>query len=438
MEFDSRAVAAAEQLNRCGYEAYLVGGCVRDFLRDVAPHDYDITTSARPEAIQKVFAHRPTVETGLKHGTVTVLLAGLPLEITTYRIDGDYADGRHPDKVEFSTSLTEDLARRDFTVNAMAWNPTEGLKDPFGGREDLENKLLRCVGDPQRRFTEDGLRILRGLRFAAVLGFSLEEATAQALTELAPRLKAVSAERIYEEFQKLICGKDAFSVLQRFPTVVGEFIPELLPCVGFDQHNFHHVYDVYTHLLHTLQNAPPDPAMRWAALLHDIGKPQTFSLDEKGVGHFYGHAQRSAELADEILKRLRADNNTRRQVNTLIRHHDFPIEADERILRRRLNKLGEEGLSRLIALMRADNLALAPEFRDRQTHYDALEEILHRILAEKQCFSLKDLAVDGRDLIALGYEGRQIGAALNTLLEQVLDGHCENEKEALLRTLRRQ
>jgi tRNA nucleotidyltransferase (CCA-adding enzyme) len=437
MEFDARALAALERLNSRGHEAFLVGGCVRDYLRNVAPHDYDATTSALPEEILASFPDRQVIETGIRHGTVTVLWEGLPVEVTTYRVDGAYADGRHPDGVTFSRSLTEDLARRDFTVNAMAWSPREGLTDPFGGESDLKAGILRCVGEPRKRFTEDALRILRGLRFASVLGFSSEPRTADAIRALSPRLSMVSAERISEEFVRLLCGRDAFSVLKEFPEVFGVFLPELLPCVGFDQRNFHHVYDVYTHLLHTVRAVPPRAVLRLAALFHDVGKPKTFSLEGEGVGHFYGHASRSAEIADGILHRLRLDNETRRAVVTLIRHHDFPIENEDGILRRRLNKLGEAGLLDLIALMRADTLALAPEFHSRLAHYEALEASVRRILSEKQCFSLRDLAVRGQDLMALGYQGQQIGEALDRLLELVLDGRCENEKEALLRALRK-
>ncbi|MBQ4323432.1 MAG: HD domain-containing protein [Clostridia bacterium] len=435
MEFDSRALAVLNRLNSHGHEAYLVGGCVRDYLRNVAPHDYDATTSALPQEILAAFSDCPVIETGLKHGTVTVLWEGLPVEVTTYRVDGDYADGRHPDGVTFTRSLTEDLARRDFTVNAMAISARGEVIDPFGGQADLSAKVLHCVGDPSRRFTEDALRILRGLRFASVLGFCIEEGTAAAIHALSPRLNMVSAERICEEFVKLLCGERVFSVMADFSDVFGVFLPELLPCVGFDQHNFHHIYDVYTHLLRTVESVPSTPRLRMAALLHDIAKPETFDLDEDGVGHFYGHASRSAEIADAILRRLRFSNEDRLAVVTLIKHHDTPIDATEKALRRKLNKLGEEGFFDLLSLIRGDNLALAPQFHDRQAHYDRLETMARSILAEKQCFSLRDLAVNGADLMALGYKGREIGIALNRLLDGVLDGLCPNEKEALLRFL---
>ncbi len=436
MDFDPRALWVLERLNRAGFEAFLVGGCVRDSLRNVMPHDYDATTSALPEETLGVFSDVPVIETGLKHGTVTVLREGLPVEVTTYRVDGDYADGRHPDEVSFTRSLTEDLARRDFTVNAMAWSPETGVIDPFGGQTDLSARILRCVGAPEQRFTEDALRILRALRFASALGFTLEPETEIALRRLKDRLNMVSPERIREEFVKLLCGDHAASLLSSYPEVFGVFIPELLPAVGFDQHNFHHIYDVYTHLIRAVAAVPPKPSLRLAALLHDIAKPETFALDPEGVGHFYGHAARSAEMADGILRRLRFSNEERKRIVTLIRHHDTPIEPTETAVRRKLNKLGESVFFELLALIRADNLAQAPQFHDRQAIYDTLEEISREILEEKQCFSLKDLAVKGNDLIPLGYRGKEIGEGLQFLLEGVLDGRYPNEKEALLQILK--
>ena len=436
MEFDVRAISVLNRLKTAEYEAYLVGGCVRDYLRNVAPHDYDINTSALPEEILQVFPDLPVIETGIKHGTVTILVDGLPVEVTTYRVDGSYADGRHPDGVTFTWSLIEDLARRDFTVNALAWAPDVGVVDPFEGQKDLNFGILRCVGDPTRRFTEDGLRILRGLRFASVLGFSLESTTEFALRSLKDRLNLVSAERIREELVKLLCGKDVLRVLSAYPEVLGVFLPEILPSVDFDQHNFHHIYSVYHHLLHAVEAIPPIPHLRMAALLHDIAKPQCFSLDDNGVGHFYGHAAQSAEMADEILHRLRFSNEEQNRIVTLIRHHDTPIDPSPTAVRRKLNKLGEEGFFDLIALIRADNLALALEYHHRQAIYDTLEEIAREILSENQCFSLKDLAVKGDDLMSLGYQGKEIGDALQFLLDAVLDERCPNEKGSLISFLK--
>ncbi len=432
MEFDSRAISILNRLNTGGHEAYLVGGCVRDSLRNVAIHDYDAATSALPEEILRVFPDVPTVQTGIRHGTVTVLWEDLPVEVTTFRVDGDYSDGRHPDRVNFTRSLREDLARRDFTVNALAWSESTGVIDLFGGIDDLRQGILRCVGEPRRRFTEDGLRILRGLRFASVLEFSLEETTKSALREEKERLNLVSAERIREEWVKLLCGKGVFDVLSSFSDVIGVFLPELLPTIGFDQKNFHHVHPLYQHLLHAVQAVPPLPRLRVAALLHDIGKPQTASVDAHGTGHFYGHAARSAQMAEEILERLRFSNNETAEIVTLIRHHDGPIDPTPVAVRRKLNKLGEQGFFDLLALMRADNLALSPEFHHRQDHYDTLESIAREILTERPCFSLSHLAVKGDDLTALGLRGRDVGDALQFLLNAAMEDHVENTKEALL------
>ncbi len=432
MEFDTRVLELLGLLNKAGFEAYCVGGCVRDALRGVPPHDYDVTTSALPEEVLQVFSGLPVVKTGLKHGTVTVVFRGLPVEVTTFRVDGNYSDGRRPDGVRFTPSLAEDLARRDFTVNALAWSPSTGTVDLYGGKDDLQQGILRCVGDPSLRFTEDGLRILRGMRFGAVLGFSVEESTKSAMKALKFRLSSVSPERIFEEMQKLLCGAFAPRVLEEFSEITAVILPALAPCRGFDQQNPHHCHDVYTHLLLTLEAVPPEPMLRWAALLHDVAKPETFSQSPDGVGHFYGHAPRSAEVAEEILTGLRAPNALKADVMLLIRHHDGPLTPDPALIRRKLNKLGEEGFFRLLALVRADNLAQAPHVSYRQQVYDQVEALAREILAQHQCFSLRDLAVNGHDLAALGYSGPEIGAGLQLLLSAVLDGVCENEKSALL------
>lgn len=412
-----------------------MGGCVRDVLRNVSPNDYDVATSALPSQVISAFSDVPVNETGIKHGTVTVLWDGLSVEVTTYRVDGEYADGRHPRQVSFTRSITEDLARRDFTVNAMAWEPDGGLLDPFQGQQDLKAGILRCVGDPFKRFSEDGLRILRLLRFASVLGFSVEAETDRAARELKERLNMVSEERIREEFVKLLCGESVFPVLTAYPQIVGVFLPEIRPAVGFDQRNYHHVYDVYTHICHVVASVPAVPSLRLAAFFHDIAKPETFFADQAGVGHFYGHASRSADIADRVLGRLKVDNRTRSAVVSLVRHHDSPMEPNEKTVRRRLNKHGPGGFFDLVSLARGDNLAQAPEYRGRQAVFDQLEAIALRILKEKQCFSLKDLAVKGEDLLALGYEGRAVGNALRFLLAAVLDGECVNERDALLQYL---
>lgn len=420
------------RLEQAGFEARLVGGCVRDRLMGLEPHDYDITTSALPSEVMAVFPDCRVIETGLKHGTVT-LLRGEPLEITTFRGDGAYSDHRHPDEVRFTRSLREDLARRDFTMNAIAMDARGSLSDPFGGAEDIENKIIRCVGEPARRFEEDALRILRGLRFAATLGFSIDPATRAAMVEKKALLSYVSAERVNVELTKLLCGAYVRPVLMENVAVLGEVLPELRPMEGFDQRNYHHIYDVLEHTARVVEKVPPEPALRWAALLHDAGKPLCFKVDEAGVGHFYGHAELGREIAASALRRLRSDNATAKAVDELIRWHDSPVEPTEKAVRRAIGKLTPEGFAKLMLLKRADNLAQSPEFRGRQQEIDRLEEISAALLAGESCFRLKDLAVNGRDLMALGIPaGPRIGQILNALLDAVLSDRLPNDRDALL------
>lgn len=419
-------------LERTGYGAWCVGGCVRDLMLGRLPEDWDAATSALPEETMAVFGER-AVPTGLRHGTVTVRTAGGAVEVTSCRIDGAYRDCRHPEEVAFTTSLEEDLRRRDFTVNAMALDLRGELRDPFGGRSDLEAGVLRCVGEPDARLREDALRILRGLRFMAVLGLAAEDATAKSLRENRALLRDIAPERIQTELTKLLCGRWAPETLRAYPEVAGVFWPELLPMVGFDQRNRHHCYDVWEHTLHALAAAPGDAALRCAALLHDIGKPSSFTVDEAGVGHFYGHAGRSCVLAEEMLRRLRYSTDFRERVVRLVAWHDRDIPRTDKGLRRALRALGEEELRLLLALKRADNLAQAPEFLDRQREIGRAEEILDRLLAEDACFSLKQLAVKGDDLLALGLRGPSVGRMLDTLLNRVIDGELPNEREALLK-----
>ncbi|MBQ9413403.1 MAG: HD domain-containing protein [Oscillospiraceae bacterium] len=429
--------SALARLNAAGYEAYLVGGCVRDRQMGRQPGDYDIATSALPEETEQVFSGERVLETGLRHGTVTVLLASRPIEITTFRVDGQYTDGRHPDSVRFTRTLREDLARRDFTVNAMAWSPETGLTDPFGGREDLENRLIRCVGDPEKRFGEDALRILRGLRFAAQLDFAIAPDTDKALRALRGTLDRVSRERVFAELGKLLCGKAAGRVLRSYPEMLGQVIPEIVPMVGFDQHNIHHIYDVWEHTARVVDAIPPTRVLRLAALLHDIGKPACFRLDGAGTGHFRGHDIQGAQMADGILRALRCGNAERERIVKLIYHHDWNIPATAKGARRALARLGEADFFDLLVLKRADNLAQSPAYRGRQAEYDELERIARELLAQKACLSLRDLAVRGGDLIALGVPpGPKVGKALQTLLDAVLDGSVENDRDALLTVIR--
>lgn len=419
-------------LETAEHEAWCVGGCVRDTLSGRTPEDWDVTTSALPEEMLAAFGAR-ALPTGLKHGTVTVRTAAGAVEVTTYRIDGDYRDHRHPESVTFTRSLEEDLARRDFTVNAMALGLGGELRDPFGGRRDLEQGLLRCVGDPDRRFQEDALRILRGLRFAAVLGLELQRETAASMEKNRALLGKIAPERIQMELVKLLCGAWADRVLEVHPEIVGVFWPEVLPMVDFDQRNVHHCYDVWRHSLAAMTAVPPAPELRCAALLHDVGKPPVFTLDENGVGHFYGHAARSVALAEGMLRRLKFPNEFRERVLRLVAWHDRDIPRTDRGVRRALRLLGEEELRLLLALKRADNLAQAPAYRGRQLELDKGEAILERLLAEDACFSLKQLAVNGNDLLDLGLRGPAVGQMLDTLLNRVVDGELPNEREALLK-----
>ncbi len=435
MEIPENVQAVLKTLEAAGHEAWCVGGCVRDALLGQSPGDWDVTTSALPEETLAAFGSHG-VPTGLKHGTVTVKTPRGPVEVTTFRIDGAYRDHRRPESVAFTRSLDEDLARRDFTVNAMARNLRGEFRDPFGGREDLHRGILRCVGDPDRRFQEDALRILRGLRFAAALDLEIEPGTAAALRRNREGLADVAAERIQTEFFKLLPGKHAAEVLRGYPEVFGVFWPELLPMVGFGQRNRHHCYDVWEHTLHALAAVPEDLVLRCTMLLHDVGKPDSFTVDEAGVGHFYGHPAVSRELADRMLRRLKCGTEFRETVVRLVEWHDKDIPRTDKSIRRALRILGERDLRRLILVKRADNFGQAPAYWDRQKELDKAEEILDRLLAEDACFSLKQLAVNGRDLLALGLSGPAVGAALEELLGKVVDGTLPNEREALLEYLR--
>ena len=430
-------------LKQSGFSAYVVGGCVRDSVLGLEPHDWDICTSALPEQMQKVFRGLHTVETGLKHGTLTVIVDHLPYEVTTFRIDGDYTDHRHPDSVIFVDDLTKDLARRDFTVNAMAWAPDTGLEDPFGGRQDLAANLIRCVGDPEQRFAEDALRVLRALRFASVYDFLIEAATASALRKKAPDLKLVAGERIREELLKLLCGKAAGRILREYPEVLAEIIPEIRPMIGYNQQNHHHSYDLWEHTVRGIEGVPPDPVFRLTMLLHDTGKPFVRTTDERGEGHYIGHPKVSADIARRTAEALHLDNAFRDRLCTLVLHHDTPlrtekgaVNADRSFLLRRLNRFGENDLRALFLIHCSDRIATGYSSPERekarlQERMDALDTLL----SEHPCFTLKDLAVNGRDLTAVGLKGKAVGETLQKLLEAVMDGRVSNEKETLLSML---
>lgn len=424
---------ALDTLCAAGFEAFIVGGCVRDALRGAEPHDWDCTTNAKPEQICACFRDFHVIETGLKHGTVTVVIAHMPIEITTYRIDGVYADHRRPDSVTFTDSLTDDLARRDFTVNAMAYHPARGLIDPFHGADDLAAGVIRCVGRANDRFDEDGLRILRAMRFASVLDFTIEPDTENAVHTQKTLLHHISAERIDTELTKLLCGKGAERVLQDFADVLFTVLPELEPMHGFDQHNPHHDFDVYTHTLKTVAATPPEPVLRWAALLHDSGKPHCFTVDERG-GHFYGHAQISVEIAKRALKVMKCDRKRYDRVLLLVELHDTVWNGAEKQLKRTVRKIGDEAAEQLLLLHRADVTAQAARHREKRVaEADRMLRMLAELRAAEACMSLKQLQISGKDLLDLGFpQGRGIGETLSALLEAVMDGTLPNEHEALI------
>lgn len=420
-------------LERGGYAAWCVGGCVRDRLLGREPQDWDVTTSARPEQTMALFGAR-ALPTGLRHGTVTVRCGAERVEVTTFRRDGAYRDHRWPETVTFTDSLTEDLRRRDFTVNAMAMDRQGTLRDPFGGREDLANGVLRCVGAAEERLREDALRILRGLRFSACLGLVPEAETAAAMHRCAPLLRDIAPERIWEELRRLLCGPWASEALRCFPDVVAVFWPEMAAMVGFDQHSRHHCYDVWEHTLHALAAVPGETVLRCAVLLHDVGKPACFTLDPAGNGHFPGHPEQGAVLADDMLRRLRVDNCTRETVVRLVRWHDRNIPRTSAGIGRALSELGEEDLRRLLAIKRADNLAQARQ--DLLGEIRLAGEILDRLVAEGACVRIDQLAVRGGDLAELGLKGADVGRMLRMLLDAVLDGTVPNTREALMQYTR--
>lgn len=433
----SGAAQVMELLERAGYEAYIVGGCVRDVLLGREPADFDITTSARPEQVKAVMdaAGVATADTGLAYGTVSVLYGGAAYETTTYRADGAYTDGRHPDSVELLSSIEGDLARRDFTVNAMAYRPGTGLVDLFGGREDLVAGTLRSVGCAHERFEEDALRIMRGVRFAAQLGFAVEPVTADAMHADAGLLSRVSAERLAAELLKLVCAPHALAPLLEFADVLAVFMPEIEASIGFEQHNVHHVYTVWEHCARTCCAAPADDAaMRLAALMHDIGKPSCFAMGADGQGHFYGHREASAELFSQLAARLKLPRALARDVGTLVRYHDAALPSTQAGWRRWAVKFGPEGVARILELHRYDIAALAPaEVEAGLAGVDAACAAFEQAIADVRVFSVADLAIDGNDVMAAGVEaGPAVGRVLSQLLDDVVAGTLANERAALL------
>ena len=426
-----------ETLEKAGYPAYAVGGCVRDACLGLMPHDYDLCTAAKPEQIKALFSRYDLTLAGEKHGTVGVILPQEVVEITTFRTEGDYLDHRHPTSVCFIDDVVGDLARRDFTVNAMAYSPIRGFADPFGGRQDLKDGILRAVGDAPTRFREDALRILRGVRFAVRFALRPEEKTGEAMMELAPLMQDLARERVMDEMCKILPLISA-AQLQEFAPIITQVIPELAPAVGFDQRNHHHKYDLFTHVAHVVEGVPGEVALRWAALLHDVGKPDCFSIDEAGSGHFYGHATASAELADAIMARMKASTALREQVVTLVRLHMTDIPAEKKTVRRWLSRLGADMFHALMQLQEADMGSKGTGLPAEESRFVIPRQLAREIMEENACLHLKDLAVNGRDLLALGYLGPEIGRALQNLLDLVLEEQLPNEKHALLNYLQTQ
>lgn len=422
-------------IQAAGFDAYAVGGCVRDSLLGRTPSDWDITTSASPAQVKSLFPR--TVDTGIQHGTVTVLLEKEGFEVTTYRIDGEYEDGRHPKEIHFTASLTEDLKRRDFTINAMAYNEEHGLVDVFDGMGDLQKGIIRCVGNPEERFTEDALRMMRAIRFSAQLGYVIEEKTKEAIRELAPTLNRISAERIQTELIKLMVSPHPDYLRVAYDTgVTRVFFPEWDKAMETPQNHPHHCYNVGEHILHSLLEVPPDKILRLAMLLHDIAKPAVLTIDDSGVTHFHGHAQAGEEMSREILRRLRMDNDTINKVCRLVRFHDYGngVAPDKRIVRRAVNKIGEDLFPSLLLVRKADILAQSTYLREEKLkRLAAWEKCYEEVIRAGECVSLKTLAVTGRDLIAAGVApGRKLGEILDGLLQEVLEDPAKNNREYLL------
>lgn len=421
-----------EYLERAGHKAFCVGGAVRDSIMGLTPGDWDITTSALPHETTEIFKDFRTIDTGLKHGTLTVIINRKPFEVTTFRIDGEYGDNRHPESVEFTRDIKNDLARRDFTVNAIAYSKADGIVDLYGGRDDIYNGIIRTVGNPDKRFREDGLRIMRALRFSATLGFKIEETTAKAIHRNKELLKNISVERIAVELTKLICGKNAFNILMEYPDVFSVFIPEIKSAVSFTQYGEKHAYDVWEHICHTVDTIPADKTLRLTMLLHDLGKVPTHKLNEKGDSTFKNHAAVGGEIAKEILTRLKFDKKTINRVSFLVGCHDFEPPETKTELKRHLKVKTPEDIRTLLIIKKSDRGALSEKYRDISEGTAQTLKWLQEIEENNECCTLKDLAVTGKDINAGGITGEDVGKALNVLLDAVIEGKVQNKKSHLL------
>jgi len=422
------------RLEERGFEAYAVGGCIRDSLMDSKPNDWDICTSAQPEQVINCFEDYHVIETGVKHGTVTVRLNGQSYEITTYRIDGEYLDNRRPENVQFVNSIQEDLARRDFTMNAMAYNSGKGLVDYYKGCNDLKDGIIRCVGKADERFKEDALRIIRALRFASVFGFTIEKETSESIHHNKNLIKNIAKERINVELCKLLSGKGVKEILKNYSDILSVMIPEIKPMIGFQQNNPHHKYDVWEHTIAAVENSVSEPIIRLAVLLHDIGKPECYTCDGRGIGHFYSHGEFGAKIAEKILRDLKFDNQTISDVCQLIKYHDADISENSKFIKKWLNKIGIVQFERLLLVKQADVMGQSDYLKEKKLKTLAnIQSTMSKILEEKQCFTLKQLAVNGNDLIKIGiHDGKIIGEILNWLLEQVMENQLENKKDTLI------
>lgn len=424
-------------LEESGFTAYAVGGCIRDSIMGKQPNDWDMTTSSAPEETMEVFKDFRVIPTGLKHGTITVIIDGVHIEITTMRIDGEYHDNRRPDKVEFTADIVKDLSRRDFTVNAMAYNHTSGLIDPFGGKKDIDKKVIRCVGEPDKRFNEDALRIIRALRFASVLNFSIEPETADSIRRNSPLLNNVANERIRVELVKLLQGVGIEKILTEFKDIIFTIIPELKKLEGFPQKTPYHIYDVWTHTVKAVAGVKNMPELKVAALLHDIGKPQKFYLDENGTAHFKGHPELSAEISVDILRRLRFSNADIDIISKIITLHDTRPDGNKTKIARLCSKYSAETVRLTLELMRGDAAGKNPEYYKRDIEsYELAERQIEEIESSSLCLTISDLAVSGDDIKALGFRGKEIGTVLNKLLLLTLEEKIANKKEDLIEVVK--